>query len=229
MVAFLHSTLLRGGLPCYHVPPIPTTISHATTCPQTHGQLPYLCSLALLRCPRTHGRLPSLHAPCGVGSSTAKCPWIRGILTYHHVSPNPWQTSLSLPITGWAPVPPCVPELMTDFFISAPCRVGSHAAMCTQTYGWLPSLHPLRGELPYVSSDMWLPPVLPRVSGSAASFCIATCPRTCGRLLYLHPLAEWAPMSPRVSRPVTDFLLSVTWRGELPCMPQRAPELVAGR
>jgi hypothetical protein len=161
MVAFLHSTLLRGGLPCCHVPPIPTTISHATTCPQTHGQLPYLCSLALLRCPRTHGRLPSLHAPCGVGSSTAKCPWIRGILTYRHVSPNPWQTSLSLPITGWAPVPPCVPELMTDFLISAPCRVGSHAATCTQTYGRLPSLRPLQGGISccHVSSDPQLAPL----------------------------------------------------------------------
>jgi hypothetical protein len=178
MVAFLHSTLLRGGLPCCHVPPIPTTISHATTCPQTHGQLPYLCSLALLRCPRTHGRLPSLHAPCGVGSSTAKCPWIRGILTYRHVSPNPWQTSLSLPITGWAPMPPRVPRPMVGFLLSAPCRVGSPAATCPQTRSWLPYryLSPTHGR-------HLLSPSPCRVGS-----CVTTCLWTRDRLPSLVPL-----------------------------------------
>jgi hypothetical protein len=222
MVGFLLSAPCRVGSP-------------AATCPQTRSWLPYHYLSP------THGRHLLSPSPCRVGSCVTTCLWTRdqlpslvplwGGLPCQHVSLDAWLADDRSRLDALS--------VRSEIKLRPTCLPSRHVFMDPHSVPMPPHVHepvicfllstPLQGELPYVSSDMWLPPVLPRVSGSAASSCIATCPRTCGRLLYLHPLAEWAPMSPRVSRPVTDFLLSVTWRGELPCMPQRAPELVAGR
>jgi hypothetical protein len=69
----------------------------------------------------------------------------RGRLSYVH------------PPAGWAPMLPCVPELVADFLLSAPYVVGSCATTCPWTHVRLPLSAPLRVGSPYhyMSPNSW--------------------------------------------------------------------------
>jgi hypothetical protein len=135
--------------------------------------------------------------------------WRAGLL-YHHVSPDPWPASFSVPS----------------------CGVGSSATRCTRTHGWLlchhmsPNLWLASFSLPLVR---WIPchqvypdPLLALVPplSPTRGWLPYLCPLA-GGLLCDHvfskswlpssspPLAGWAPMPPR------GFLLAAPLQGEL--------------